>query len=470
MKTSSRSKSQLAPDALAYALLRAAEVVSRVIGDPPRDIGKGGPTGSASAGRRLEVSLAACWQAYATALSASQRGAIQDLAYGTLRQYGRGDFMLGQLLRTSLQDSDAAPTKLLLRALLLVALYRLDVRPGEAHTIVDQAVEAASDIAHGRFKSLVNGVLRNRLRRSEALLAAAAVDPVARYQHPAWWIDRIRVAYPVDWERILAADNGHPPMTLRVNRRRIALAAYLDLLKAAGIAGRLLGDTGCAVLLERPQAIDRLPGFFDGLVSVQDWGAQRAAPLLDVADGMRVLDACAAPGGKTGHLLELADLDLLALDAEPTRVTMITENLDRLGLRAKVAAADCRELNSWWDGRPFQRILADVPCTASGVVRRHPDGKWLRRETDIPSFARSQAEILDALWRVLAPGGKMLYCTCSLFPQENDLQLAAFAARHADVIAPSARGADSTGDLPQWQLMPQAEHDGFFYALLQKSN
>lgn len=463
-----KSEPLLVPDSLAYALLRAAEVVAGVIDDRPRAISRTGTLQGAGIGRNLDALLAACWQAHAATLSAGQRGAVQDLAYGTLRQFGRGDFLLARLLRTPLQEGDATSGKLLLRALLLVAFYRLEARPAEAHTIVDQAVYAAEGIDHGRFKALVNAVLRNRLRRDAELLSAADADPVARYQHPLWWIERIRLAHPACWEDILAADNSHPPMTLRVNRRRIDAGVYLALLSDAGIAARLLADQDCAILLERPQAVEKLPGFFAGLVSVQDSGAQHAGFLLGVTDGMRVLDACAAPGGKATHLLELADVDLLALDAEPPRTARIVDNLQRLGLHAEVTTADCRALEKWWDGRPFQRILADVPCTASGVVRRHPDGKWLRREADIAAFARSQAEILDALWRVLAPGGKMLYCTCSVFPQENALQVAAFATSHSDVVSLPLMGGASTGELQQWQLMPQEEHDGFFYALLQK--
>lgn len=450
MKPATRLSAALPPDSLGFALIRAAEVIAAVI-----------------SGRSLDALLTACWQAHE--FSPSQRGAVQDLSYGALRQYGRGDFILARLLRTPLQENNDKP---LLRALLLAALYRLETRPADAHTTVDQAVNAAATIEQGRFKALANAVLRNRLRREAELLAAADADEVAFHQHPRWWIDKIRAAYPQHWQSILAVDNTHPPMTLRVNRRRIDGAAYLALLSAAGIGARLLAENEYAILLERPQAVDKLPGFFDGLVSVQDWGAQRAAPLLDAQAGMRVLDACAAPGGKAMHLLELADVDLLALDAEPARIVRIKENLARLSLHANVMAADCSALKSWWDGRPFQRIIADVPCSASGVVRRHPDGKWLRRETDIAGFARSQAEIIDALWRVLAPGGKMLYCTCSLFPEENELQLAAFAARHADAtrlaISGADAGEDATQGRQQWQLVPQAEHDGFYYALLQK--
>ncbi|HEX8962999.1 MAG TPA: 16S rRNA (cytosine(967)-C(5))-methyltransferase RsmB, partial [Rhodocyclaceae bacterium] len=343
---------------------------------------------------------------------------------------------------------------------------RLDQRPEDAHTTVDQAVQAAAGIAHGKFKGLVNGVLRNFLRRRDELEAAAAGDDVARWRHPRWWLDALAGAYPADWPAIAAAANGHPPMCLRVNRRHGDAAAYLAALQAEGIGGRVLD--GAAVLLDAPVGVERLPGFAAGRVSVQDWGAQQAAHLLDAAPGMRVLDACAAPGGKTSHLLETADVELLALEADAARAARIDENLGRLGLAAAVKVADCRRLSDWWDGRPFDRILADVPCSASGVVRRHPDIKWLRRPADVDNFARTQAEILDALWQVLAPGGRMLYCTCSVFPQENARQIADFAVRHPDAVRlPTPPGGNH--EQREWQLLPDPEHDGFFYARLEKS-
>ncbi|MEN9357238.1 MAG: Ribosomal small subunit methyltransferase [Pseudomonadota bacterium] len=450
-------------DALAFALLRAAEAVNQVVD-----------------GRNLDMALAACWQKHAPL--PAMRGAIQELTYGTLRQHGRGDFLLQRLLREPLDNLGDKP---LLRALLLVALYRLEARPAEAHTIVDQAVEAVARIGRGQFKALANAVLRNRLRQSESLLCAADSDEGAHYCYPRWWLDKIRATYPsaadrVDsaeseqWLAILMAGNTHPPMTLRVNRRQGTALDYQHLLTQHGIHSRLLDENNTALLLERPVGVDQLPGFFEGRVSVQDWGAQQAAFLLDVTDGQRVLDACAAPGGKTTHLLERADIELLALEAEATRSARIDENLRRLKLTATVKTADCRAVESWWDGRPYDRILADVPCSASGVVRRHPDIKWLRREQDVIGFARTQREILDALWRTLAPGGKMLYCTCSLFPLENIAQIDAFLHRHADAqclkLPPPA--GTSTAPLPLrddvLQLTPSATHDGFFYALLQK--
>ena len=278
---------------------------------------------------------------------------------------------------------------------------------------------------------------------------------------PAAMLDAVRSAYPDAWQGILEAANQHPPMTLRINHRHGNAAAYVARLAAAGIAARALDDT--AVLLDKPQPVDALPGFADGHASVQDWGAQRAAGLLDAKPGMRVLDACAAPGGKTAHLLETVDLELTALELDPRRALRIEDNLRRLQLKATVKVADCVDTANWWDGRPYDRILADVPCSASGVARRHPDIKWLRRAADIGAFATSQQRILDALWRTLAPGGKILYCTCSIFPQENGAQVAAFVGRHTDAVRVDI------DEQPELQLTPDPEQDGFYYALLQKS-
>jgi len=431
---------------LAEALLGAAQLIAAVLG-----------------GRNFDVALAA------SPLAGVTRAAAMDIGYTALRAYGRGDFLLGLLVEKPLKEAD-------LRGLLLAALARLEARPDEAHTTVDQAVTAAAQLAQGQFKGLVNGVLRSFLRRREELLAAANADPVARWQHPAWWIARLRQDHPAQWESILAAGNTHPPLCLRVNHRRYppakrnsryaerASADFLIRLNADGIAARALDAT--AILLDKPVPVERIPGFAEGLCSVQDWGAQTAAGLLDVKDGMRVLDACAAPGGKAAHLLETASIDLTALDADATRAARITDNLRRLGLTATVKVADAREVDAWWDGRPFDRILADVPCSASGVVRRHPDAKWLRRESDIAGFAATQRAIVDALWRTLAPGGKMLYASCSVFGEENARQVEAFIGRHVDARRLPIPGS-ATRDA-QLHHLPDAEHDGFYYALLQK--
>jgi 16S rRNA (cytosine967-C5)-methyltransferase len=405
------------------------------------------------AGRNFDAALARA------ALPAPLRAATMDLAYPTLRAYGRGDFLLGLLLERPVKDAAA-------RGLLLVALTRLEARPDEAHTIVDQAVTAAARLARGQYKGLVNGVLRNFLRRREDLLALADADPVAHWQHPAWWIARLQQDHPAHWQAILAAGNSHPPLCLRVNRRRVSGADFLNQLDAAGIAARALDAT--AILIDKPLPVERIPGFADGLCSVQDWGAQAAAGLLDAQDGMRVLDACAAPGGKAAHLLERAAIELTALDADAARAARITGNLKRLGLAAAVKVGDAREVGAWWDGRQYDRILADVPCSASGVVRRHPDAKWLRRESDIAGFATTQSAIVDALWRTLAPGGKMVYATCSVFAQENGAQVEAFVGRHADARHLPTLCVKPVADA-QPHSLPDAEHDGFYYALLQKA-
>ncbi len=376
------------------------------------------------------------------------RPAVQDLVYGSLRAYGRGDFFLSRLLERPLASDEV-------RALLLVAIYRLETRPDATHTVVDQAVSAAGEIAGGNFRGLVNGVLRNFLRQQSPLAVALAADAVAASQHPAWWLEQLQAAYPSDWTAIVAAGNLPPPMGLRVNRRRISRDDYRLRLIDVGIAATEVGE--CGLALDKPVPVDALPGFAGGWVSVQDPGAQMAAGLLDPTPGSRVLDACAAPGGKTAHLLERSDLDLLALDLKPARCRRIAEGLSRLGLTARIEAADCAKLTTWWDGRPFDAVLADVPCTASGVVRRNPDAKWLRREEDIAGFAAAQARIIDALWQVVRPGGKLLYVTCSVFPAENGRQIERFLARQSD----ACRGHEE-------QLLPTAEHDGFFYCLLEK--
>jgi 16S rRNA (cytosine967-C5)-methyltransferase len=380
---------------------------------------------------------------------AASRPAVQDLAYATLRDYGAPQALLATLARKAIPDRAV-------RALLLCALHELRHERRATHTVVDEAVTACAKLGHGAARGFVNALLRNYLRRREALEADARSSEVGRLAYPQWWIDRLRRAQPHDWEAILDAGNARPPMTLRVNRRRLDADAYLARLDAQGIAATRVGDW--AVRLARPRGVHELPGFREGEVSVQDAGAQRAAPLLDVRDGMHVLDACAAPGGKTGHLAELASLDLLAVDRDAARVPRIEANLARLGLAGTVRVADAGDPDAWWDGRPFDRILLDAPCSASGVVRRHPDIKWLRRESDLAGFESQQARLLDALWRVLAPDGKLLYATCSVFAEENEAVVDAFLARRPDACRLPLPG------LGGGQLLPGSEHDGFFYA------
>ena len=416
--------------ALAPALADAARVVSRV-----------------AAGKSLADELEGGDRS-------TTRAALLDLTHGTLRRFGRVQAIVRELSHRDKTDELVEP-------LLWCALYALESGRYASYTVVDQAVRACGLLEKWNAKGYVNAVLRGALRERSSLEARIAADPQARYQHPAWWIDALRRAYPESWEATLAAGNTHPPMGLRVNRRKAGVEDYLARLGAAGIAARV--SSACGLLLERPVAVGELPGFDAGEVSVQDAGAQRAAACLDLQHGQRVLDACAAPGGKTAHILETCDVELTALDTDANRMTRLARNLERLSLRAELLQGDCTRAADWWRGEPFDRILADVPCSASGIARRRPDLKWLRRAMDLESFAARQAAILDALWQVLRANGKLLYATCSVFPQENDGVISAFVARNAG----ARRLPLPDGSAAQW--LPDAEHDGFYYALIEKA-
>lgn len=422
-------------DSLAFSLLGAARALSLV-----------------RQGTALPQALARIGNALQAAPQA--RGAMQDIAYRAMRQRGRADALVQTM-------TSKPPQPALLLALLECALTLLDAGDGayEPHTVVDQAVNAAgadSELAHAR--GMVNAVLRRFLRERDALARQLAGNPEAQWNYPAWWIDAARSAYPAQWQALLAAGNAMPPLTLRVNRRKTDVPAYLALLDEHGMAAHQVGPA--AVRLRQPVPVQRIPGFDAGMASVQDAAAQMAAPLLDLQDGMRVLDACAAPGGKSGHLLECADIDLLALDQDGQRLQRVADNLQRLQLQARLQQGDAVDA-AWWDGKPFDRILADVPCTASGIVRRHPDIRWLRRRGDAAQLAALSAQILDNLWQMLAPGGKLLFVTCSVWPQESEGQAAAFAVRQQALRLPAPG-----------QLLPVADqhndHDGLFYALFQK--
>jgi 16S rRNA (cytosine967-C5)-methyltransferase len=429
----------LKTDSLAFALLGAASALARV------------RTGTA-----LPQALGEVFQAYGATPQA--RGAMQDVAYRSMRQLGRSETLLGMM-------TSKAPEPPMLAGLLCAALALLDPPEGaqapyEAFTVVDQAVGAAAshpDFAHA--KAMVNAVLRRFLREKESLLGAALAQPPARWNYPQWWIDAARAAYPDQWQDVLQAGNRQPPLTLRVNLRKTGVEDYLQTLAAAGIEAARVGPT--ALRLAQAMNVAQIPGFEQGLVSVQDAGAQLAAPLLDLQDGMRVLDACAAPGGKSGHILESAAVELTALDVDSRRLVRVDQNLQRLGLQANLKTG-AAEAGDWWDGRHYDRILADVPCTASGIVRRHPDIRWLRRKSDTHQLATLSTKILDNLWQMLRPDGKLLFVTCSLWPQESEAQAAAFAARHGAVRL------DAPG-----QLLPTSgagqDHDGLFYALFQKA-
>jgi 16S rRNA (cytosine967-C5)-methyltransferase len=403
------------------------------------------------------------------AVEAPLRPGAQALAFQALRQLGRAE-----ALRRVLASRPPPPQADALLCTALALCWREAEAPYEVFTLVDQAVEAAKRSAGAKGQaSFINACLRRFLRERDALVTATDANPEARWNHPRWWIERLKKDHPKHWERILEANNSQAPMTLRVNPRQSTRAQYLQELEAAGIAASPVGEYG--VVLERPRPVHDVPGFDRGVVSVQDAAAQLAAPLLlgelRPTGPLRVLDACAAPGGKTAHILELSDAQVTALDIDPARCERIRDNLRRQGLQAHVIAGDARQPSGWWDGEPFDAILLDAPCTASGIVRRHPDVRWLRRESDIAQLAGVQARLLAVLWPLLRPGGRFLYCTCSVFHAEGEAQVQTFLAHNKEAVLRPAPGHLLPQSGAKTDAVPdnlEGDHDGFFYALLGK--
>jgi 16S rRNA (cytosine967-C5)-methyltransferase len=398
------------------------------------------------------------------------RPGAQALAFHALRQLGRAEALRKRLAK---RPPPPAADALLCTALAL-GWQEDESAPYPPFTLVDQAVEAAKRSSEMRAQQgFINACLRRFLRERDALVQATDADLVARWNHPRWWIARLQHDWPQHWQQILQASNEPAPMTLRVNTRRATVAEMRSRLAQAGIASDTIGRYG--LVLQHPLPVDAIPGFAEGLLSVQDLGAQFAAPLLLEAleqSPARILDACAAPGGKTAHLCELTDVQVLALDVDPARCERIAQNLQRLGLQAQVRAADAGDPQAWWDGERFDAILLDAPCTASGIVRRHPDVRWLRRETDVAQLAAQQKRLLTALWPLLRPGGVLVYCTCSVFHAEGDAQIAAFLAHNSEAVLRPGPGHLIPRNRAQGGAVPDnqaSDHDGFFYAVLQKS-
>jgi len=394
------------------------------------------------------------------------QGLAQELAFGTARWFQRLDGLAGALLEKPLKAADRD-----LHALLLVGLYQLLFTRIPAHAAIDETVTAAKALKKPWARGMLNAVLRRAQREHVELFAALERDPTIRLSHPRWLQKRLKENWPEHWEAICTANNAHPPMTLRVNQREITRQAYLQRLADAGINARATPFSAQGITLEQSCDVQRLPGFADGLVSVQDEAAQLAAPLLELGAGQRVLDACCAPGGKTCQILEQAPdlLELVALDLEPKRLQRVRDNLKRLGLAAELKAADARDLSAWWDGRPFQRILLDAPCSATGVIRRHPDIKLTRQAEDIPPLALLQGDLLDALWQTLDVGGILVYATCSVLPEENSQTIAAFLGREPGARELPIEGPYGLTQPHGRQLLPGgAGHDGFYLAKLVK--
>ena len=399
-------------------------------------------------------------------VDARDRGLAQDLAFGTARWQPRLALIAEKLLQKPFKAADHD-----VEALLLIGLYQLFYTRIPAHAAIGETVACVDKLKKTSLKGLLNAVLRNAQRDGEAICASLDSDPVLHTAHPRWLQKALKANWPEHWQAICAANNAHPPLILRVNRRLRSRDAYLVELATAGIAASPCTYSRDGIVLAQACDVTGLPGFAAGHVSVQDEAAQLAADLLQLAPGQRVLDACCAPGGKTCHLLEAEPklAHVLGVDLEAKRLLRVRDNLARLGLAAELIAADGRDLASWWDGQPFQRILLDAPCSATGVIRRHPDIKLTRQASDITALATLQGELLDALWTTLEVGGILLYATCSVLPEENSDNIGAFLAR-----TPGARELDIDGEfgLKQAhgrQLLPQVDgHDGFYYAKLIK--
>ncbi|MFZ0500350.1 MAG: 16S rRNA (cytosine(967)-C(5))-methyltransferase RsmB [Steroidobacteraceae bacterium] len=415
-------------------------------------------------------------EALAASEASSQRPAIRAIALGTIRWYLR--------LRPAVDALLGSPETLAreVHALLVTAAYQIEYSRDAPALVVSLAVDATRVLAQPRAAGLVNAVLRRFVRERVALLARTDADRAPATAHPGWLVEMLADAWPEHYARILEANNAHPPMVLRLNTRRRSRAEYLSDLRAAGLHGSLVDwvsptAESVAVALERPVPVGSLPGFKEGWVSVQDAGAQLAVPLLAAQPGMRALDACAAPGGKTSHLLEAAGpIEVTAVDVDAGRLSRVAENLQRLGLVARLVAADVRDPGAFWDGRPYERILVDAPCSGTGVIRRHPDIKLLRRAEDVGGFARTQLEILRAAFGMLAAGGRLLYATCSVLPPENEAVIARFLEEQPLASpAPMPRGMDlAPGGIAlargtQLLCGGAAGSDGFYYACLEKT-
>ena len=399
------------------------------------------------------------------------RPGVQALSFQTMRWWGRAVALRKCLARKA---PPAQADALLCTALALS--WQDELAPYPVHTLVNQAVESARRHKDMRAQApFVNACLRRFLREREALIAQTDADVTAHWNHPAWWVKRLQTDHPQDWQTILQAAQSAAPMTLRVNPKHSSVQAYLQALQAQGIAAKAVAEYG--VQLVKAVPVHLLPGFSEGHVSVQDAAAQLAAPLLlnglkTSYQALRLLDACAAPGGKTGHLLEcVPQAHVLALDVDAVRCERIQQNLDRLQVKAQLVAADAAKPADWWDGQSFDGILLDAPCTASGIGRRHPDVRWLRRESDVAQLAAIQAKLLKALWPLVKPGGRLLYCTCSVFRAEGETQIQTFVQHNTDtMILPSPGHLTPSIATSETSLRDNVmgEHDGFYYALLEK--
>jgi 16S rRNA (cytosine967-C5)-methyltransferase len=406
-------------------------------------------------------SLSALLPRAAQKLGPKDKALLQQICYGVLRYLPTLEHYCQQLLEQPLKGK-----RRVFQFLLYVGMYQLQYMRTPEHAAVAETVNALQSMRAPGLKGLVNAILRTFQRQFNELEDSASRIPVCEYNHPGWFIKKVQAAYPEQWQAILHANQEQAPMWLRVNRAHYTVAEYSELLAEAGIAHDVDSTFTDGIILQKPCDVYTLPGFREGACSVQDAAAQLAARYLAPQDGERILDACAAPGGKTCHILELANANVDALDADSERLLRVQENLSRLALRANCIHADASAPEAWWDGQQYDRILLDVPCSATGVIRRHPDIKWLRRNSDIDDLAALQKQILDNIWPLLKPGGTLVYATCSVLPAENKEQVASFLSRTQDALHQPLHDND-TESSPGLQLLP-GNSDGFYYAKITK--
>ncbi len=396
-----------------------------------------------------------------------ETGLTRELCYGIMRWHPRLEFITALLLNKSVRKKD---TDVL--ALIYSGLYQLMFLRIPDHAAISATVAAADKLGKPWARELINAVLRRYQRESASISVSIQESECARYAHPQWFITHIHRQWPDQWQHILEANNEHPPLHLRINLSRESRDDYLQQLKQAGIEALPAGSVNSGISITTPMNVAEIPGFDSGSVTVQDYGAQLAAQLLDTRPDHRVLDACAAPGGKTGHISEHTPAPgyLLAIDSDAGRIALLHNTAGRLGLQADILQADIKNVDSWWDGRAFDRILLDAPCSASGVIRRHPDIKYLRAAEQIPAFVENQQLMLTSLWPVLKPGGKLVYCTCSVLQEEGDDQIASFLNKYDDAISePIHADWGSKSRHGRYTLPGQDETDGFYYSVILKT-
>jgi len=408
-------------------------------------------------GRNLDKSFELILKKYNTS-EIENLSQIKDMVYGAIRNLGRSNFYINKLVKNKIENR-------CLEALLHIVLFQITHERSNIFTLVNEAVDAAKKIDHKK-SAFINAVLRNFLRNKDNLQQELNNNESAVYSYPNWWIEKVKKQYPKNWKDILVIGNQRPPLALRINLKKTDVNKYSILLNNHGIGHTLVGSE--CLIINKPLGVDKIPGFLEGKVSVQDFGAQLAARLLDLKNNQKVLDACSAPGGKACHMLELNSIELLAIESDKKRTIKIQENIDRQGLKATILNEKLCSQNEWWDKKFFDRILLDVPCSASGIVRRHVDIKWLRRINDFKSFGDNQLSLLRSAWPMLKENGKLLYVTCSIFEEEN-----------RDVIEKFKLGLDNVSELNinfpsnivhiKNQILPSDNHDGLFYALLQKN-